>query len=81
MKISTTIKFNSPDAPDIARKVALSLKPDNLTNMETMIGKEQASINIRTEKISSMIATVDDLLMNAKIAEDIIKEVEDENEL
>ena len=51
MKISTTIKFNSQDAPDVARKVALSLKPDNLTNMETMIGEDQASITIRTEKI------------------------------
>ncbi|SES81192.1 hypothetical protein SAMN04488587_1145 [Methanococcoides vulcani] len=81
MKISTKIEFNSPDTPDIARKVALSLKPDNLTNMETMIGEEKASITIRTEKISSMIATVDDLLMNAKIAEDVIKEVEDENDL
>lgn len=81
MKISTTIEFNSPDAPDVARKVALSLKPDNLSNMETMIGEEKAVITIRTEKISSMIATVDDLLMNAKIAEDVIKEVEDENDL
>ncbi|WP_445476274.1 KEOPS complex subunit Pcc1 [Methanococcoides methylutens] len=81
MKISTTIEFNSPDAPDVARKVALSLKPDNLTNMETMIGEEQAVITIRTEKISSMIATVDDLLMNAKIAEDVIKEVGDENDI
>ncbi|NYT18812.1 MAG: hypothetical protein GKC08_00740 [Methanosarcinales archaeon] len=81
MKISTTIEFNSPDAPDVARKVALSLKPDNLTNMETMIGEEQAIITIRTEKISSMIATMDDLLMNAKIAEDVIKELEDENDI
>ncbi|MEL4305696.1 KEOPS complex subunit Pcc1 [Methanococcoides sp. LMO-2] len=81
MKISTTIEFNSPDAPDVAKKVALSLKPDNLTNMETQIDEEKATITIQTEKISSMIATVDDLLMNAKIAEDIINEVEDENDL
>ncbi|WP_135611170.1 KEOPS complex subunit Pcc1 [Methanococcoides sp. AM1] len=81
MKISTTIRFNSPDATDVARKIALSLKPDNLTNMETMIEEDQVSITIRTEKISSMIATVDDLLMNAKISEDIIKEVEEKDDL
>lgn len=81
MKIATTIKFNSPNAPDVAKKVALSLKPDNLNNMETEIGDDQVAITIRTEKISSMIATVDDILMNAKIAEDIINEVEDENDL
>ena len=81
MKISTTIEFNSPDAHDVAKKVALSLKPDNLTNMETQVDEEKVTITIQTEKISSMIATVDDLLMNAKIAEDIINEVEDENDL
>ncbi|MGM0770891.1 MAG: KEOPS complex subunit Pcc1 [Halobacteriota archaeon] len=81
MKIATTIEFNSPNAPDVAKKVALSLKPDNLNNMETEIGDDQVAITIRTEKISSMIATVDDILMNAKIAEDIINEVEDENDL
>ena len=81
MKISTTIEFNSPDAPDVAKKVAMSLKPDNLTNMETKVEEGKAVITIQTEKISSMIATVDDLLMNAKIAEDIISEIEDENDL
>ncbi|MCD4808146.1 MAG: hypothetical protein K8R13_11405 [Methanococcoides sp.] len=77
MKISTTLEFISTDAPSIAEKVALSLKPDNLSNMDTEIGDGKAVITIRTEKISSLIATVDDLLMNAKIAEDVICEIED----
>ncbi|MCD4800516.1 MAG: hypothetical protein K8R01_02860 [Methanococcoides sp.] len=77
MKISTTLEFISTDAANIAEKVALSLKPDNLSNMETEIGDGKAVITIRTEKISSLIATVDDLLMNAKIAEDVICEIED----
>jgi len=77
MKISTTLEFISTNAANIAEKVALSLKPDNLSNMETEIGDGKAVITIRTEKISSLIATVDDLLMNAKIAEDVICEIED----
>jgi tRNA threonylcarbamoyladenosine modification (KEOPS) complex Pcc1 subunit len=77
MKISTTLEFTSNDIPSIAENVAFSLKPDNLSNMETEIKEGKAVITIKTEKISSLIATVDDLLMNAKIAEDVICEIED----
>lgn len=80
MKITTSIEFISSDAPDVAERVARSLKPDNLSNMTTEIGDGKAVITMETEKITSMIATVDDLLMNAKIAEDVIKEIEDGNE-
>lgn len=76
MKIRGTIEFRSPEAPEIAEKVALALSPDNLSNMQTEVREDSTVTHFSTEKITSLIATVDDYLMNAKIAEDIVSSVE-----
>ncbi len=75
MKISTSIEFKDEGARQIAKKIANSLAPDNLTNMYTELKDDAVCIHISTEKISSLIATVDDLLMNAKIAEQIAEDL------
>jgi tRNA threonylcarbamoyladenosine modification (KEOPS) complex Pcc1 subunit len=75
MKIRGTIEFKSPEAPDIAEKVALALSPDNLSSMQTEVREDSTVTHFSTEKITSLIATVDDYLMNAKIAEDIVLSV------
>lgn len=54
------------------KKVAAALFPDNLPNMDTSIEGSKAIIHIDSEKITSLISVLDDLLMNAKIAEDIV---------
>jgi tRNA threonylcarbamoyladenosine modification (KEOPS) complex Pcc1 subunit len=77
MKITTTIEFKDEGAMQVAKRIANSLAPDNLTNMHTEVSDESVSIHISTEKITSLIATVDDLLMNAKLAEEIAEELED----
>ncbi|MDG6243620.1 MAG: KEOPS complex subunit Pcc1 [Methanolobus sp.] len=77
MKITTTIEFRDEGAMQVAKRIANSLAPDNLTNMHTEITEDAVSIHISTERIGSLIATVDDLLMNAKIAEEIARDLEE----
>ncbi|MCD4703471.1 MAG: hypothetical protein K8R64_04135 [Methanosarcinaceae archaeon] len=77
MKAVMKIEFIGSDTPHISETVARSLAPDNLSNMDTQITDNCATIHISTEKLSSLIAVMDDLLMNAKIAEDVQQQIED----
>lgn len=77
MKITTTVEFKDEGAVHVAKRVANSLAPDNLTNMHTEVNEDNVCIHISTEKLTSLIATVDDLLMNAKIAEEIAEDLEE----
>lgn len=76
MRIRTTITMKSPQASQIAEKVALSLAPDNLSGMHTEVAEGMAEIGFSTQKITTLIATVDDLLMNARIAEEVLEKVD-----
>ncbi|ADE36969.1 hypothetical protein Mmah_1471 [Methanohalophilus mahii DSM 5219] len=68
MKIKSTL--NLP-ADQRGKTIIESLRPDNLANMESKTLSDENSITLRTEKLSSLISVMDDLLMNAKIAEDL----------
>ena len=48
-----------------------SLSPDNLSSMRTLITDNGVVASITTEKIGSLIATIDDYLMNVKVALDV----------
>ncbi|MBP2031074.1 hypothetical protein J2755_002022 [Methanohalophilus levihalophilus] len=50
----------------------MALQPDNLPNMSTEITEGKMKIQIESEKITSLIAVMDDLLMNARIAEELL---------
>jgi hypothetical protein len=73
MRIRTTITMKSPQ---MAEKVALSLAADNLSGMSTEDAEGLATISFSTEKITTLIATMDDLLMNARIAEEVLENVD-----
>jgi tRNA threonylcarbamoyladenosine modification (KEOPS) complex Pcc1 subunit len=75
MKIETTIEFKDEGAMNVAKRIVNSLAPDNMTNMHTEIKEDSVCIHITTEKITSLIATVDDLMMNAKLAEEIAEDL------
>jgi hypothetical protein len=45
--------------------------------MHTEAKDNSVCIHISTEKITSLIATVDDLMMNAKLAEEIAEDLEE----
>jgi tRNA threonylcarbamoyladenosine modification (KEOPS) complex Pcc1 subunit len=77
MRITTTIEFKDEGAMQVAKRIANSLAPDNLTNMHTEAKDNSVCIHISTEKITSLIATVDDLMMNAKLAEEIAEDLEE----
>ncbi len=68
--------MKSPQASQIAEKVAFSLSPDNLSGMSTEVAEGMATISFSTEKVTTLIATVDDLLMNARIAEEVLEKVD-----
>jgi hypothetical protein len=61
--------FSGEHAGDVAR----SLDPDNLPDMELEQSEEEFRVEFSVEKIGTLLATADDLLMNIKIAEDVLK--------
>ncbi len=67
--------MKSPQASQVAENVAISLSPDNLSGMSTEVAEGMATISFSTEKVTTLIATVDDLLMNAWIAEEVLEKV------
>ncbi len=54
-----------------------SIEPDNLPNMNLDTNMNQFCINFSTERIGTLLSTIDDLLMNIKIAEAILISAED----
>ncbi|WP_338103425.1 KEOPS complex subunit Pcc1 [Methanolapillus millepedarum] len=69
LKISGTIRFiEETDAErneNLSRKLVLSLEPDNFLGMTTKTGADCSEIHLESEKVGSILATADDLLMNA----------------
>jgi len=66
--------FSGEHAGDIAR----SLDPDNLPDMKLELSEREKEdrefrVEFSVEKIGTLLATADDLLMNIKIAEDVLK--------
>lgn len=53
-----------------AETVAEAVKPDNLPNMSMQIYADCFRLQFSNEKIGTLLSTVDDLLMNIKIAEE-----------
>jgi hypothetical protein len=49
---------------------ALAIEPDNLPNMSLQTEADRVCLQFSTEKMGTLLSTVDDLLMNIKIAED-----------
>jgi hypothetical protein len=71
MKITGKIEFPDPDSRKQAVKILQALSPDNLRSMESEIGKEKVAVRFHSEKIGSLLATLDDFLMNVKIGEGV----------
>jgi len=67
MKIKAKIEISEANA-DL---VAIPLMPDNMDNMNTVIKEKGAVTYFEADKIGSLIASVDDYLMNAKVAQDM----------
>lgn len=70
MRIRGKIIFKGKDMLT-AKRIALALSPDNLPNIHTEIEGDKVVTTLAIDKIGTLIATVDDYLMNAKIAFDM----------
>ena len=57
--------------------VAGALCPDNLLGMQTIACGDEVRTVLKTKRIRSLIASVDDYLMNCAIAEDLCKYASD----
>ena len=68
MKIKARIEINDEHA-DLA---AIPLMQDNTESMRTVVVDQRAITYIETEKIGSLIASVDDYVLNAKVALDMV---------
>lgn len=60
-----------------AEEVARSLEPDNTPGMRVDLFGDGFSIEFLTEKVGTLLATADDLLMNIKIAEETLISLEE----
>ncbi|WP_292487204.1 KEOPS complex subunit Pcc1 [Methanohalobium sp.] len=71
MKVNCRIRFEDDESTEIAKFAAYSLRPDNLSSMCTEVDEYGATTYFYTEKITTIISSLDDFLMNTKIAEDV----------
>lgn len=78
MKITGTIEFPDLESRESAARILRALSPDNLRSMESEISDESVAVRFSSEKIGSLLATVDDFLMNVKIGEEVGKTLKNE---
>lgn len=73
MKIRGRLVFKGEKAGDLASIIAQSLAPDNVPDMKTVIDGNSATVIFSGDKVGTILASVDDYLMNAKIASDMLR--------
>jgi tRNA threonylcarbamoyladenosine modification (KEOPS) complex Pcc1 subunit len=73
MRITGTIEFPDRESRESAARILQALSPDNLRSMESEISDQRVAVRFSSEKIGSLLATVDDFLMNVKIGEEVEK--------
>ncbi|MFZ2536258.1 KEOPS complex subunit Pcc1 [Methanothrix sp.] len=66
-----------PEAGEDMEMVGRSIEPDNLPNMNLLIDKRSLSLQFSIEKPGTLLTTMDDLLMNIKIAKETLSVAED----
>jgi len=66
-KYQGVIAITCANAPDVMRALA----PDNLSNMKIASVDTTLTIEVSAPRLGTLINTIDDLLMNAKIASDL----------
>ncbi|HON36148.1 MAG: hypothetical protein IPI63_05250 [Methanothrix sp.] len=58
-------------------KVGRAIEPDNLPNMNLMIDERCLRLQFSIEKPGTLLTTMDDLLMNIKIAREMLSVAEE----
>lgn len=60
--------FSGTDVQEISK----ALEPDNLPSMRVNVHDDEMAIELSADRIGTVLSTVDDLLMNIKVAEEAI---------
>jgi hypothetical protein len=68
MMIEGKLIFKSERAEELVNIIAESLAPDNVSEIKTIAGDDSATVIFKGEKVGTILSSVDDYLMNAKIA-------------
>lgn len=76
MNIKGSIEFPEPWAQERARKILQALAPDNLRSMQTELTGDKVSVCFHSVKIGSLLASLDDFLLNFKIGEGVGKSLD-----
>ncbi|TAN38589.1 MAG: hypothetical protein EPN24_05750 [Candidatus Methanoperedens sp.] len=75
MKVKGKLTIKCENAGEIVSILARSLSPDNVSGIRTEVDNDSATVTFSADKIGTMLSSVDDYLMNAKIAWDIIEKL------
>ena len=71
MNIKAKLIYKSEREEDRINIIAEALAPDNVPGIKTIIDDDSATILFEGEKVGTILASVDDYLMNATIAEKV----------
>ncbi|MGA9099729.1 MAG: KEOPS complex subunit Pcc1 [Methanotrichaceae archaeon] len=71
--IKSKIMLCGPNAKELAK----AIEPDNLPNMSLKIEGNCLCLEFAVERIGTLLSTIDDLLMNIKVAEETLVSAED----
>jgi len=80
MKVKGKLTIKCENAGEIVSILARSLSPDNVSGIRTEVDNDSATVTFSADKIGTMLSSVDDYLMNAKIAWDIIEKINKKEE-
>ncbi len=75
MKIKGRLTFKGEDAGELAGIIARSLAPDNVSGMETVVEDDSVTVIFKGDKVGTILASVDDYLLNATLTESILIDV------
>ncbi len=68
MKVRGRLTIRCENAGEMVSVIARSLSPDNVSGIRTEVDKDSAIVTFSSDKIGTMLSSVDDYLMNANIA-------------
>ncbi|MFZ3059690.1 MAG: KEOPS complex subunit Pcc1 [Candidatus Methanoperedens sp.] len=75
MRIKGKLTLKSEKADELVSVIARSLAPDNVSGMKTIVDGNSVTVMFEGDKVGTILASVDDYLMNAKIASNIIEKL------
>jgi hypothetical protein len=68
MSIKGKLTLKSEKADELISVIAHSLAPDNVSEMKTIVDVDSVTVMFEGDKVGTILASVDDYLMNANIA-------------